>query len=85
MVYRKNPLSMDDLRRRAKERFLGRMKDAATALTVDEAQHLFEELEIHQIELELQNEYLNQTRVQLETALSQSGVVPFLPVMTENQ
>lgn len=81
MVYRKNPLSMDDLRRRAKERFLGRMKDAATALTVDEAQHLFEELEIHQIELELQNEYLNQTRVQLETALSQSSeLYDFAPV-----
>lgn len=81
MVYRKNPLSLDELRRRAKERFLGRMKEAATALTVEEAQHLFEELEIHQIELELQNEYLNQTRVQLEAALSQSSeLYDFAPV-----
>lgn len=81
MVYRKNPLSMDDLRQLAKKRFLGRMKDAATALSVDEAQHLFEELEIHQIELELQNEYLNQARVQLESALSQSSeLYDFAPV-----
>jgi diguanylate cyclase (GGDEF)-like protein/PAS domain S-box-containing protein len=81
MVYRKNPLDLDDLRRRAKERFLGRMKDAATSLTVEEVQHLFEELEIHQIELELQNEYLNQARVQLETALSQSSeLYDFAPV-----
>lgn len=81
MVYRKNPLAINDLRRRAKERFMGRMKGAATALSVDEAQHLFEELEIHQIELELQNEYLNQARVQLETALSQSSeLYDFAPV-----
>lgn len=81
MVYRRNPLSMDDLRQLAKKRFLGRMKDAATALSVDEAQHLFEELEIHQIELELQNEYLNQARVQLESALSQSSeLYDFAPV-----
>lgn len=81
MVYRKNPLPMDELRRLAKERFLGRMKDAATALTLPEAQHLFEELEIHQIELELQNEHLNQARAQLESALRQSSeLYDFAPV-----
>jgi diguanylate cyclase (GGDEF)-like protein/PAS domain S-box-containing protein len=81
MVYRKNPLGMDALRQLAKERFLGRMKGAATALTLPEAQHLFEELEIHQIELELQNEHLNQARAQLETALSQSSeLYDFAPV-----
>lgn len=81
MPYRKNPLPMDELRRLAKVRFMGRMKDAATALTVAEAQHLFEELEIHQIELELQNEHLNQARAQLESALSQSSALyDFAPV-----
>lgn len=81
MVYRKNPLGMEALRQLAKERFLGRMKDTAHALTLPEAQHLFEELEIHQIELELQNEHLNQARAQLETALSQSSsLYDFAPV-----
>jgi len=81
MVYRKNPLDFDSLRTLAKDRFLGRMKDAATALTLPEAQNLFEELEIHQIELELQNEHLNQARAQLESALSQSSALyDFAPV-----
>jgi diguanylate cyclase (GGDEF)-like protein/PAS domain S-box-containing protein len=81
MAYRKNPLGVEALRQLAKERFLGRMKGVTTALTLPEAQHLFEDLELHQIELELQNEHLNQARTQLETALGESSALyDFAPV-----
>lgn len=81
MGYRKNPLGLEELRRLARERFLRRVTDINTALTVSEAQHLFEELEIHQIELELQNEHLDHARAQLETALSESSeLYDFAPV-----
>ena len=73
MGYRKNPLALEELRRMARERFLRRITDINTALTLSEVQHLFEELEIHQIELELQNEHLDHARAQLETALSESS------------
>lgn len=81
MVYRKNPLSMDELRQLARERFMHRVTGATSALSVPEAQHLFEELEVHQIELELQNEHLDQARTQLEAALSESSeLYDFAPV-----
>lgn len=81
MGYRKNPLSVDELRRLARERFLRRVTAIGTALTLPDAQHLFEELEIHQIELELQNEHLDHARAQLETALSESSeLYDFAPV-----
>lgn len=81
MVYRKNPASLDELRRLARLRFSGHVPSTATALSIPQAQQLFEELEIHQIELELQNEHLNATRAQLETALNQSSeLFDFSPV-----
>lgn len=73
MAFRRNPLSLDELRELAQKRFLGRAASSAKALSVAEAQRLFEELEIHQIELELQNEHLNTARLQLESALNQSN------------
>ena len=81
MGYRKNPVNSDELRRLAKERLSGHLSNAASALSLQEAQRLFEELEIHQIELELQNEHLNATRGQLERALNQSSeLYDFSPV-----
>ncbi|NMM15039.1 MAG: diguanylate cyclase [Rhodoferax sp.] len=81
MGYRKNPLSLIELRCLAKQRLLGHGPDVTTALALPEVQRLFEELEIHQIELELQNEYLNTARAQLEVALNQSGeLYDFSPV-----
>lgn len=81
MVFRKNPLNAEELRRLAKKRMLRHGVSGAKALTLTEAQHLFEELEIHQIELELQNEHLNAARVQMENALSQSSeLYDFSPV-----
>jgi diguanylate cyclase (GGDEF)-like protein/PAS domain S-box-containing protein len=53
----------------------------AAALDMHQVQHLLEELEIHQIELELQNEHLNTARAQLEQALNQSNeLYDFSPV-----
>ena len=81
MAYRKNPASLDELRQLARERFSGQVGSNATALSIPQAQQLFEELEIHQIELELQNEHLNATRAQLEMALNQScELYDFSPV-----
>lgn len=81
MGYRKNPVSLDALRELAKQRFQSRQVGHVTALTLDKAEHLFEELEIHQIELELQNEHLNAARAQLEMALNQSSALyDFAPV-----
>jgi diguanylate cyclase (GGDEF)-like protein/PAS domain S-box-containing protein len=81
MGYRKNPASLDELRALAQKRFFGRPGHTDSDLTQQDAQHLFEELEIHQIELELQNEHLNATRAQLESALIQnSELYDFAPV-----
>jgi diguanylate cyclase (GGDEF)-like protein/PAS domain S-box-containing protein len=73
MGFRRNPSSFGELRDLAEKRFPGHLKSDATALSLVEAQQLFEELEIHQIELELQNDHLNATRAQLEMALNQSS------------
>lgn len=81
MAYRRNPSTLSELRAAAEGRLLGRMNGDATALTLGEAQQLFEELEVHQIELELQNEHLNAARAQLEMALNQSSeLYDFAPV-----
>jgi diguanylate cyclase (GGDEF)-like protein/PAS domain S-box-containing protein len=54
---------------------------SATALDLHQVQHLLEEIEIHEIELELQNEHLNTARAQLEQALHQSNeLYDFSPV-----
>lgn len=81
MAYRRNPSTIGELRDAAGKRLLGRMSSDATALTLVQAQELFEELEVHQIELELQNEHLNAARAQLEMALNQSSeLYDFAPV-----
>lgn len=80
MAYRKNPVAIDELRRLAQQRLSGRASCSLTALSAAE-QQLLEELEIHQIELEMQNEHLSATRVQLETALNLSNeLYDFSPV-----
>lgn len=73
MAYRKNPLSADELRRLVKGR-IDRRADGPLALaTESEMDQLVDALEIHLVELELQNEHLNVVRTQLESALTQSG------------
>ena len=81
MAYRKNPVSTEELRRLAQQRIAGHVANPGATLTATEIQHLFEELQIHQVELEMQNEHLNATRAQLETALTQSSeLYDFSPV-----
>lgn len=81
MAFSRNPPSHDTLRELARQRFAQRTAKTTTALTLPEAQQLLEELEIHQIELELQNEHLNAARTQLESALSESSeLYDFSPV-----
>ncbi len=82
MVYRKNPLGLDALRQLAYARLSERSSShEAASLDLQQVQRLLEELEIHQIELELQNEHLNTARAQLEQALRQSNeLYDFAPV-----
>lgn len=82
MPYRKNPADPDILRQLATARLSGRSGgQAAASLDLPQVQRLLEELEIHQIELELQNEHLNTARAQLEQALNQSNeLYDFAPV-----
>jgi diguanylate cyclase (GGDEF)-like protein/PAS domain S-box-containing protein len=82
MAYRKNPPGIDVLRQLATVRLSARRGElTAAALDLQQIQHLLEELEIHQIELELQNEHLNTARAQLEQALNQSNeLYDFAPV-----
>lgn len=82
MVFRRNPPTPDCLRQMAMARLFGR-GGALDTKTMDlhQVQHVLEELEIHQIELELQNEHLNTARAQLEQALHQSNeLYDFSPV-----
>ena len=81
MGYRKNPVSTDELRQLAQQWISGHAASSDAALTAGEIQHVFEELQIHQVELELQNEHLNATRAQLVAALTQSNeLYDFSPV-----
>ena len=82
MAFKKNPVGQSELRKLALDRLLKKGIAADTsALSALQVTHLIEELEIHQIELELQNENLNQTRLQLEQALTHSNeLYDFSPV-----
>jgi len=73
MTYRRNPLSLDELRAIAQTRRLAQDACQPQALSAEQAQRLIEELELQKIEMELQNEFLETTRRQLEQALAQSN------------
>jgi two-component system cell cycle sensor histidine kinase/response regulator CckA len=68
-----NPSDAAELRRRAEARLSERQKSqrppAGAARTARDTQRLVQELQIHQIELEMQNEQLEQTRAETEAAL----------------
>jgi len=69
-----------ELRNQAEE-FLDKNPKAIIRLPVKNAQNLLEELQIHQIELEMQNEELRQTQLQLEAARDRfSDLYDFAPV-----
>jgi PAS domain S-box-containing protein len=73
----------DELRRRAEERFAARPGDvvADRAKTPSETQRLLHELQVHQIELEMQNEELQRARIEVEQGLSRyTDLYEFAPV-----
>jgi hypothetical protein len=81
MAYSKNPVDAKALRHLAKVRLAGRLAHSVSSVTQPELKHLFEELQIHQVELELQNEQLDAARSQLELALNEScALYDFSPV-----
>ena len=70
-----------ELRRQAEERLQRRTSDATAVLSADEMQRLLHELQVHQIELEMQNEALRESRAQLESATARyADLYDFAPV-----
>ncbi len=71
----------EDLRRQAEKRLQKSKQDIKTPVTPEEAYRLIQELEIHQIELEMQNEELQQARSELEHSLLEyTDLYDFAPV-----
>ena len=70
-----------DLRLRAEERLKERKKEEAAALGEADARRLVHELEVHQVELEMQNEELQGARAELEAGLAgYTALYDFAPV-----
>jgi len=77
MKKRENPT---ELRRRAEDR-LQEKASARPAATVEESQRLVHELQVHQIELELQNQELQEARTELEMGLERyADLYDFAPM-----
>ena len=78
---RENHNSVQELRRRAERRMQKSKQKAPSSAATADLQRLVHELEVHQIELEMQNEQLEQARSELETYLSQyTDLYDFAPV-----
>jgi PAS domain S-box-containing protein len=75
-----SPDKPKDLRRRAQTQLKSRTA-SPEKISPEEAQFLLQELQIHQVELEMQNEHLGQTQAELETALTRyTDLYDFAPV-----
>ncbi|MHB8120779.1 MAG: sensor histidine kinase [Desulfuromonadaceae bacterium] len=75
------PIASKELRKRAEERARAHPPEAATSQTKTETLRLLHELQVHQIELEMQNTDLRQARYELETALEKyTDLYEFAPV-----
>jgi len=73
-------MKKNDLRQQAEAKLSKRKKSPATDANAD-TQRLIHELEVHQIELEMQNEELLQAKAELESTLSQyAELYAFAPV-----
>jgi PAS domain-containing protein len=81
MQYKVNPLSKDELRRLARERLVVPDAQAAGALSQQEVQRVLEDLAINRLELEIQNEYLQDTFARVQLALGRANdLYDFSPV-----
>jgi PAS domain S-box-containing protein len=75
------PTDTAQLRRRADARLQSRKPPVNAPRSAHETQRLLHELQVHQIELELQNEELRNSRAQLEAAVSRyTDIYDFAPV-----
>ena len=74
-------LDAGSLRRRAEERLREPQSESGQARTEADTQHLVHELQVHQIELEMQNEELQKARDEMEAGLEKfSDLYDFAPV-----
>src|SRR5512133_1196627 len=75
------PTDAAELRRKAEERLRKQKTKKARPGTALDTQRLLHELQVHQIELEMQNEELKQARVAVEAALERyTDLYDFAPV-----
>lgn len=73
--------SAEELRRQAEERVLKDKRNITEPATPEEMRRLIQELEVHQIELEMQNDELQQARLELEKSLTRyTDLYDFAPV-----
>ena len=76
----RDKLDLGNLRPRAEELLRDRKQSAPPSSPADQ-ERLLHELEVHQIELEMQNEELRESRIDLETALARyTEIFDFAPV-----
>jgi len=78
---KRKPTTTTELRRHAEEQLKNKAPEAGFPRTDDEAQRLLHELQVHQIELEMQNAELRQARDELDKALANyTDLYDFAPV-----
>src|SRR6266702_604412 len=81
MTEKKDLIDGAELRRRAEEKLVKYSGTAAPPVTMEDQLRLLHELQVHQIELEMQNAELRQAREEAETALEKyTDVYDFAPV-----
>ncbi|MDP2601141.1 MAG: PAS domain S-box protein, partial [Deltaproteobacteria bacterium] len=74
------PVDAAELRRDAEERLKRQKPEGGKQRTKPEAERLVHELQVHQIELEMQNEELRQARTEMETLLARyTNLYDFAP------
>jgi PAS domain-containing protein len=81
---KKNPVKdkkTTELRRQAEEKLRTKTGKPLHELSADDSHNIIHELQVHQIELEMQNEELRRTQEKLEESRSKySGLYDFAPV-----